>query len=83
MLSYLFPEDLTLLKSLHLSFHSNDEVILFEKEKEANEESAEGEALANPTGKKLRARKSAKPVDVEAEAAPVAEAPKVEEPKAE
>lgn len=65
-----------------------------EKEKEAGEEAAEGEALANPTGKKLRARKGAKPVDVEAEAAPaakapaaaeapVAEAPAVEEPKAE
>ncbi len=59
-----------------------------EKDKEAAEETAEGEALANPTGKKLRARKSAKPVDVTAEApapaaepveAPVAE----EEPKAE
>jgi small subunit ribosomal protein S2 len=59
-----------------------------EKDKEATEETAEGEALANPTGKKLRARKSAKPVDVTAEApapaaepveAPVAE----EEPKAE
>ena len=58
-----------------------------EKDKEAAEETAEGEALANPTGKKLRARKSAKPVDVTAEApapaaepveAPVAE----EEPKA-
>lgn len=54
-----------------------------EKEKEANEEAAEGEALANPTGKKLRARKSAKPVDVEAEAAPAVEAPAAEEPKAE
>ena len=59
-----------------------------EKDKEAAEETAEGEALANPTGKKLRARESAKPVDVTAEApapaaepveAPVAE----EEPKAE
>ena len=48
-----------------------------EKEKEANEEAAEGDALANPTGKKLRARKGAKPVNVEAEA------PKAEEPKAE
>ena len=40
-----------------------------------SEETAEGEALANPTGKKLRARKSAKPVDVatEAPAAPAAE----------
>jgi len=57
-----------------------------EKDKEAAEETAEGEALANPTGKKLRARKSAKPVDVTAEAAPVAEpdeAPVAEEPKAE
>ena len=46
-----------------------------EKDKEAAEETAEGEALANPTGKKLRARKSAKPVDVatEAPAAPAAE----------
>ena len=64
-----------------------------EKEKEATEETAEGEALVNPTGKKLRARKNAKPVDVEAEAAapapeaapepapeetPVEEAPKAE-----
>ena len=60
-----------------------------EKDKEAAEETAEGEALANPTGKKLRARKSAKPVDVAAEAAPVAEpveapaAEPVEEPTAE
>ena len=60
-----------------------------EKDKEAAEETAEGEALANPTGKKLRARKSAKPVDVAAEAAPAAEpveapaAEPVEEPKAE
>ena len=57
-----------------------------EKEKEVSEETAEGEALANPTGKKLRARKSAKPVDVEAEAAapaPVEEAPVEEAPKAE
>ena len=65
-----------------------------EKDKEVAEETAEGEALSNPTGKKLRARKSAKPVAVEepvaepveaAEPAPVAEpveAP-VEEPKAE
>ena len=52
-----------------------------EKDKEIAEETAEGEALANPTGKKLRARKSAKPVDVAAEAAPAAEP--VEEPKAE
>jgi len=46
-----------------------------EKDKEAAEETAEGEALANPTGKKLRARKSAKPVDVATEAptAPAAE----------
>ena len=46
-----------------------------EKDKEIAEETAEGEALANPTGKKLRARKSAKPVDVatEAPAAPAAE----------
>jgi small subunit ribosomal protein S2 len=46
-----------------------------EKEKEATEETAEGEALVNPTGKKLRARKNAKPVDVEAEAAAPAPAP--------
>ena len=46
-----------------------------EKDKEIAEETAEGEALANPTGKKLRARKSAKPVDVATEAptAPAAE----------
>jgi small subunit ribosomal protein S2 len=54
-----------------------------EKEKEASEEATEGDALANPTGKKLRARKNAKPVDVEAEAAPAEEAPKAEETKAE
>ena len=67
-----------------------------EKEKEATEETAEGEALVNPTGKKLRARKNAKPVDIEAEAAapaaepataaepaPAAEAPVEEAPKAE
>ncbi len=55
-----------------------------EKDKEAAEETAEGEALANPTGKKLRARKSAKPVDVTAEAAPVAEPDEAPaEPKAE
>ena len=57
-----------------------------EKEKEASDEAAEGDALANPTGKKLRARKNAKPVDVEAEATPAAEAaeaPKAEETKAE
>ena len=41
-----------------------------EKDKEASEE----EAAVKPTQKKLRARKTAKPVDVEAEAAP-AEAP--------
>jgi len=51
-----------------------------EKDKEAAEETAEGEALANPTGKKLRARKSAKPVDVAAEAAPAAEPAPVAEP---
>jgi small subunit ribosomal protein S2 len=51
-----------------------------EKEKEETEENAEGEALSNPTGKKLRARKTAKPVDVEAEAAEE-DAPK-DEPKA-
>ena len=51
-----------------------------EKDKEAAEETAEGEALANPTGKKLRARKSAKPVDVAAEAAPAAEPALVAEP---
>jgi small subunit ribosomal protein S2 len=54
-----------------------------EKEKEASEEATEGDALTNPTGKKLRARKNAKPVDVEAEAAPAEEAPKAEETKAE
>ena len=70
-----------------------------EKDKEAAEETAEGEALSNPTGKKLRARKGAKPVAVAepaeaaetaeapaAEAAPAAEpveAPVAEEPKAE
>ena len=57
-----------------------------EKDKEAAEETAEGEALANPTGKKLRARRGAKPVEVAEEAAPAAEpveASADEEPKAE
>ena len=57
-----------------------------EKDKEVAEETAEGEALVNPTGKKLRARKSAKPVAVVEETAPAAEpveAPATEEPKAE
>ena len=65
-----------------------------EKDKEVAEETAEGEALANPTGKRLRARRGAKPVEVAPEAAPVAErrpepveapveTPAAEEPKAE
>lgn len=57
-----------------------------EKEKEVSEENAQGEALTNPGGKKLRARKNAKPVDLNAPEAE-AEAPKAEvaaeEPKAE
>ncbi len=47
-----------------------------EKDKEASEE----EAAVKPTQKKLRARKSAKPVDVEAEAAPAEAAAPVEVP---
>lgn len=50
-----------------------------EKEKEVSEENAQGEALTNPGGKKLRARKNAKPVDLNAPEAEVA----TEEPKAE
>ncbi len=57
-----------------------------EKEKEVSEENAQGEALTNPGGKKLRARKNAKPVDLNAPEAET-EAPKAEvaaeEPKAE
>ena len=60
-----------------------------EKEKESEQEQAEGDALVKPAGKKLRARKSAKPVDVEAEAeaaeaaeAAPAEAAPAEEPEA-
>lgn len=39
-----------------------------EKEKEGDEENAEGERPTRPTGKRLRSRRGAKPVDVEAEA---------------
>ena len=46
-----------------------------EKDKEQSEDSAEGDALVNPTGKKLRARRGARPVEIESEAEPVA-APK-------
>lgn len=57
-----------------------------EKEKEVSEENAQGEALTNPGGKKLRARKNAKPVDLNAPETET-EAPKAEvaaeEPKAE
>ena len=57
-----------------------------EKEKESEQEQAEGDALVKPVGKKLRARKNAKPVDVEAEAeaaeAAPAEAAPAEEPEA-
>ena len=59
-----------------------------EKDKEVTEETNEGEALSNPTGKRLRARKSAKPVSVEevapaAEPVEVAEVDETDEPKAE
>ena len=59
-----------------------------EKDKEVTEETNEGEALSNPTGKRLRARKSAKPVSVEevapaAEPVEVAEVAEPVEPKAE
>jgi small subunit ribosomal protein S2 len=53
-----------------------------EKDKEIAEETAEGEALSNPTGKRLRSRRGAKPVQV-AEAAPDAEPVEAAEPKAE
>jgi len=62
---------------------------LEEKKLAKEKEDAEAEAQTAATPKKLRARKGAKPVDVEAEAAkeeaPAAEAPKAEEeaPKAE
>ena len=39
--------------------------------------------MTKPTAKKLRARKGAKPVDVEEEAAPAAEAAAAEAPAAE
>ena len=59
-----------------------------EKDKEVTEETNEGEALSNPTGKRLRARKSAMPVSVEevapaAEPVEVAEVAEPVEPKAE
>ena len=59
-----------------------------EKDKEVTEETNEGEALSNPTGKRLRARKRAKPVSVEevapaAEPVEVAEVAEPVEPKAE
>ena len=59
-----------------------------EKDKEVTEETNEGDALSNPTGKRLRARKSAKPVSVEevapaAEPVEVAEVAEPIEPKAE
>ncbi len=58
-----------------------------EKDKEISEENAEGDALVKSTGKKLRARRGAKPVKdaemAEAEAQPAQETEAVEEPKAE
>ena len=100
-LDYVIPANDDATKSIELVLNILCQAIeeglnerKLEKDKEVAEETAEGEALSNPTGKKLRARKSAKPVAVEepvaepveaAEPAPVAEpveAP-VEEPKAE
>ena len=48
---------------------------LEERKLEKDKEAAEEEAAVKPTAKKLRARKGAKPVDVEAEAEEAAEAP--------
>ncbi len=57
---------------------------LEERKLEKDKEVAEEEAAVKPTAKKLRARKGARPVDVEAEAeAEAAEAPAAEEEKAE
>lgn len=53
-----------------------------EKEKEVDEEGAEGEMLPRPTGKRLRSRRGAKPVDIEAEDAESEESEE-EEPEAE
>jgi small subunit ribosomal protein S2 len=55
---------------------------LEERKLEKDKEVAEEEAAVKPTAKKLRARKGARPVDVEAEAE-AAEAPAAEEEKAE
>jgi small subunit ribosomal protein S2 len=52
-----------------------------EKEKADAEQAAD--ESKNVAGKKLRARKGAKPIDVEAEAAKIEEAPAKEAPKAE
>ena len=61
---------------------------LEERKLEKDKEAAEEEAAVKPTAKKLRARKGARPVDVEAEGeveaeAEAAEAPAAEEEKAE
>ena len=57
---------------------------LEERKLEKDKEVAEEEAAVKPTAKKLRARKGARPVDVEAEAEEeAAEAPAAEEEKAE
>ena len=47
---------------------------LDERKLEKDKEAAEEEAAVKPTGKKLRARKGAKPVDVEAESEAAASA---------
>ncbi|MDO4827691.1 MAG: 30S ribosomal protein S2, partial [Bacteroidia bacterium] len=54
---------------------------LEERKLEKDKEVAEEEASVKPTAKKLRARKGARPVDVEAETAEAAEAPAAEEEK--
>jgi len=48
---------------------------LEERKLEKDKEAAEEEAAVKPTAKKLRARKGARPVDIEAEAEEAAEAP--------
>ncbi len=54
---------------------------LEERKLEKDKEVAEEEASVKPTAKKLRARKGARPVDVEAETAEATEAPAAEEEK--
>ena len=68
------------LKALCAAIQEGLDERKLEKDKEVAEEEA---AAAQPTKKNLRARKGAKPVDVEAEEAPAEEAPAAEEAKTE